>query len=207
MRALLEKNEFKTSLNILDSCYTAKYQKDSSIFYMGLVHFKSGNIEVGHRYCDILTKEFPAFYDVHYLKGLMYFAKESYAKSADEFTRVIEKDPNNVKALYNRSVALGQMEDYMDAIDDLGKCIQLEPGNAQSYYSRAYWYEFTGNFTEAIKDYQTTLKLNPRNYDAYLGLAYIYQNQKDFVKACETITQAIAAGSQAAEEIKANFCK
>ena len=76
-----------------------------------------------------------------------------------------------------------------------------------AYYSRAYWYESVNNYVEASKDYERTLRLEPKNFDAYLGLAYAYQNMKENIKACETITKAIAAGSQIAEEVRHNFCK
>lgn len=206
-RSFLDKADYTSCTRILDSCHAAKYHSDSVLFYLGLVKFKTDNIEAGQRYIALLNKEYPDFYEVHYLKGLLYFSKKNYAKSADEFTRVIEKDPRNVKAYFNRSVALGQLEEFLDAISDLGECIKLEPSNPQNYYSRAYWYEYTGNYPEAAKDYQFAIGLDPRNYDAYMGLAYVYKNLKDDSKACEVINKAISAGSQIADEVKINFCR
>lgn len=207
VRSFLDKSEYKSCTRILDSCYAKRYHQDSVLFYLGLVNFKSNNDEAGLRYVALLNKEYPDFYDVHYLKGLHYFSKKNYAKSADEFTRVIEKDPKNIKAYFNRSVALGQLEEFLDAISDLGECIKLEPSNPQNYYSRAYWFEYTGNYPDAAKDYENAIRLDPKNFDAYMGLAYVYKNLKDNSKACEVVNKAIAAGSQIADEIRGNFCK
>jgi Tfp pilus assembly protein PilF len=117
------------------------------------------------------------------------------------------ENPMNTKARYNRSIAHGMLDNYLSAIDDLTACITIDSTFAMGYYSRAYWYEFSGNYEEAKKDYEQSIKLDPKNYDAYFGLAYIYQNEKEKEKACETIRQAISAGSQIAEELSENFCR
>ncbi|MCC6370043.1 MAG: tetratricopeptide repeat protein [Bacteroidia bacterium] len=207
IHSFILQNNFNQARLVLDSCQTKNYFADSVYFYRGLSAIKEGKTEACREFCARLTKEFPQFYEVHYLKGLMFFQKQNFGKSADEFTRLLKYNPKDIKALFNRSVALGRMEDYLDAINDLNTCIEINSNYADAYYSRAYWYEYTGNYQEATKDYQTSIKLNPKNYDAYFGLAFIYQTLKESTKACETINKAILAGSQIAEEVKDSFCR
>lgn len=207
LRERLEGLDYNSCFQILDSCLLKNYQRDSSLFYAGLVSIKEGRREKCKDYCYKLSKEYPEFKEVHYLKGLLYFHDQNYGKSADEFTKALKENPKDIKALFDRSVALGMIEDYSDAIEDLTNCIKLDPKFTKAYYSRAYWYEYTSNHNAAIKDYESAISLNPKYYDAYFGLAYIYQLQKLPAKACETINVAIQEGSQIAEELKDSFCR
>jgi len=206
-RTSLQADDYKGAQRILDSCSFSKYQLDSVLFYKGLLILKKGNIKGARAICSSLKDAYPSFTEVHYLSALIYFLDQNYGTSINEFSIVIKNNPNHFKALYNRSLAYGMLEDFKSAIDDLSTCITLDPNYALSYYSRAYWYEYTGKHAEAKIDYEKSIQLDPKNYDAYFGLAYIYRNQKDNTKACETISSAISAGSQIAEELKENFCR
>lgn len=202
-------NLFLTAANktLFDSCMNKGYCKDSVLLYRGLIELKQNDALSAKNTCKELVKTFPDFYEAHYLGGLIYLANKNYGKSAEEFGVLLQKSPKHIKALYNRALAFGMMEQYDKAIEDLSACIALKPMYSQAYYSRGYWNELRGNFPEAVKDYETTINLDPKNYDAYLGLAYIYRGLKSTEKSCETITNAIKAGSQIAEEVKDNFCR
>lgn len=198
---------YKPYIMRLDSCVTANYYKDSALYYKGLILLKNNQNADAKKTCALLITLFPDYLDAHYLKGLINFSEKSYISCIDEFSIVIEKNRKHIKALFNRSTALGLIENYNKAIEDLDACISLKPMYSQAYYSRAYWQEFLGNHVAAIKDYENTINIDPKNYDAYLGLAYIYLNQKNKVKSCEIINSAIKSGSQIAEDLKENFCK
>lgn len=203
----LQADNFSRAQKILDSCSVARYHEDSILYYKGLLILKKGNIRGAKIHAENLKKTYPAFTEIHHLNGLISFAEEDYGNSIKEFTELISITPTHAKAIYNRSVAYGQLEDFPAAIDDLTTCIRLDSTNAAAYYSRAYWHEASKNLVEAQKDYEKTIQLEPKNYDAYLGLAYIYQNQKDYTKACDAVNRAIAAGSQIAESVRDNFCR
>jgi tetratricopeptide (TPR) repeat protein len=195
------------NMAILDSCSSGSYCKDSVMFYRGLILIKENKLAEAKLISKDLLKNYPAFYEAHFLNGLIYLSGKNYGKSVNEFSAVLEKNSKHIKALYNRALAFGLMEQYEKAIEDLSACISLKPMYSLAYYSRGYWHEFLGNYPAAIKDYENTINLDPRNYDAYLGLAYIYQGLKSNTKSCEVINNAIKAGSQIAEEVKDNFCK
>lgn len=207
VRDLMEKDNLKAALQILDSCAKKEFLKDSVLLYKGLVQLKKGDLREAKKNHKELASSNPQFGEADYLIGLIHFADNNYGKSVNAFNRVIKRDPKHIKALYNRSIVLGLLENYLLAIEDLDACIALDSTFAKAYYSRAYWYEYIGNSTEAKKNYEQVIRLDPKNYDAYMGLIYIYQNQKENDKACETINKAIAAGSQIAEELKESFCK
>lgn len=207
VRTHLHLENFDQVKTILDSCSFVNHSQDSVLFYRGLLLLKKGNIRAAWSLGISLQKSYPAFKEVHYLRALAYFMEEDYGKSIEEFSAVIKNYPGHIKAYYNRSLAFGLLEDYPSAIKDLETCISIDSGYAMAYYSRAYWYEFLNHYEKAKADYEHCLSLDPKNYDAYFGIAYIYKNQKEYQKACETINQAIQAGSQIAVDLKENFCR
>jgi tetratricopeptide (TPR) repeat protein len=207
VREQLAADSFKRAGTILDSCIKMSYHLDSSYYYKGIMYVRGEKPKSAKQFFDKLEKEFPDFYDRHYLGGLIFFIQKDFGKSIEEFNNVLKTDQNNLKALYNRALAFGLLEDYKTAKEDLTKCIELFPSYALAYYSRGYWSELSGDFPEAIKDYEQAISINPKTYDAYLGLAHTYQLQKNDEKACEVLGRAIAAGSQIAEEIKDSYCR
>jgi tetratricopeptide (TPR) repeat protein len=207
VRQLYEENNVPKGFTVLDSCQKAGINIDSVYYYKGLGNLRLEKMKAARQFCDLLERDFPSFYFRHYLKGLIYFVDLDYGKSIDELNKVLAADTNNLKALYNRSLAFGMLEDYKTAREDLSKCINMHPNYSQAYYSRAYWAELNAMYPEAVADYEKTISLNPKNYDAYIGLAHVYQLQKNNDKACEALARAITAGSQVAEEVKDNYCK
>lgn len=196
-----------SSVVLLDSCIASGYCSDSSLYYRALIHLKKGEYKQAERSAGKLSKIYPNFQEVHYLFGILFFARENYGRSVTEFNLALAANPRNARALYNRSVSYGMLEEYLSAIEDLDACVQINPSYTQAWYSRAYWYEFTGNYAQSAKDYEAALQLDPTNYDAWIGLAYSYQNLGEKTRACETLDRAIANGSQSAVELKEIFCR
>ena len=207
IRKNIVSSNHQNSLSIIDSCLKVQYQIDSSMYYKGLVYIKDNNIKLATKQCITLHKKYPDFYEVHYLNGLISFSQNKFFKSVSEFSKIIKINPNDAKALYNRSIAYGKLEDYDDAIADLDSCLKLNPNYEMAHYSRAYWLEYLGKYKEAIADYQIVIRLDPMNFEAYFGLAYLFNisNEKD--KACDVINNAILMGSQIANELKESFCQ
>lgn len=207
VRSELDNNEFVQTKRILDSCFSTNFQRDSALYYKGMMQLRNGKLKDAKKTSAALKKEFPSFNERYFLEGIIFFTEENYGKCIDAFNSLIKSNPSHVKAIYNRSVAFGMLEEYLSAIEDLGTVISLKPQHANAYYSRAYWYEYTGNYAEALKDYEMSIQLDPKNFDAYYGMAFIYQNNREPSKACETIQRAVAAGSQIAEDLKENYCR
>jgi len=58
----------------------------------------------------------------HVLKG-------NWEHAVDIATSVLEKDPENVKALYRRGLSYTEIQEYEKARVDLDKALELDPGN------------------------------------------------------------------------------
>jgi len=81
----------------------------------------------------------------------------------EEYTRVLEFDPNLYTAYYNRGRALWRKGERERAKDDMTRAINLEPGVAITYICRGDIYYDQGDLGSARKDYRKALELSPSN--------------------------------------------
>lgn len=206
VKALMHRNEYKAADKLLDSCARKDHFHDSVLFYRAQLQLRTGNLKDAKKHWRELAKKHAGFGELNFLRGLIAFRETAYARSIDDFSRAIDNNPQHYRAIYNRSLAYGMMDEYLYAIEDLGRLIALNSSDANVFYARAYWYEFTGNYTGSVNDYNQCLQLDPKIFDAYLGLAFSYRQLNEKEKACETINEAIAAGSQVAAELKGTYC-
>jgi len=56
---------------------------------------------------------------------------KEYSNVISELKHVLEIEPNNVKALYRRSIALSSTGEFFDALRDLNKALEIEPQNKE----------------------------------------------------------------------------
>jgi tetratricopeptide (TPR) repeat protein len=203
----IDQGDYKQARRLLDSCEKKKYCADTVSYFRALSNLRSGELRLARKSWKKHQKTFPSYGENYFLKGLIDFSETSYASSVDAFTRFLELNPANEKALYNRALAFGMLDDYDSAIRDLDTLIKKGSVNPAVFYSRAYWCEYLQKYDEAAAGYSRVVQLEPRNFDAYLGLAYAYRNLGEGDKACEAISRAIAQGSQIAAELRENYCR
>ena len=79
----------------------------------------------------------------------------NFPEALDDMDRVININPRNVLAYFNRASFFLQMERWRDAIDDYDKAIELYPDFAKAYMNRAYAENMLGLKKASEKDYNT----------------------------------------------------
>ena len=80
-------------------------------------------------------------------------------------TTLIEQNPGNALAYYNRSVAYYDKGEYDRAIADFTKAIEIEP-NANRYSARAVAYEKKSDNEQAIADYRRAQAKDPNHHSS-----------------------------------------
>lgn len=204
-RQLCEQERFEDGLVELDSCHACS--PDSVLYLRAYVCIRQHKLGEAEVLCSRLRRSNKDYYEVCFLKGLLYAMKDNYVMAAEQFTKVLNKNNHHLKALYNRALAEGLLEDYEGAIRDLDTCIALSPDYTAAWYSRGYWRESNTQYDQAIDDYTHTIALDSNYKEAYLALAYAYSLKGERTKACETLEKAINKGSAAANDLKDDFCR
>jgi tetratricopeptide (TPR) repeat protein len=99
-------------------------------------------------------------------------------------SRIIERNPNDAVAYYNRGDAYSGAVATMDrAIADLDRAILLNSKYAEAYYRRGGDYGFKGDHDREIADYTQAIALSPKYVDAYHDRGYAYMDKGDRTRA------------------------
>jgi tetratricopeptide (TPR) repeat protein len=95
---------------------------------------------------------------------------QKWDEAAARFGEVLQLDPRNEAALYNRAKARMELKQPELAIADLDEYIELRPRDADAYVDRGYCYRAKGDDAKAIADFDAATAINP-NYSELSGYA------------------------------------
>jgi tetratricopeptide (TPR) repeat protein len=93
--------------------------------------------------------------------------KGNLDEAITDWNEVIQLNPNNAKAYYNRGLAKADHHDPDGAMTDYNEAIQLDPKNGAAYNSRGYAKSQLGDLSGAILDYNQAIELDPKDPEAY----------------------------------------
>ncbi len=100
-------------------------------------------------------------------------------KAVAAATLWIERDSNDVTALYLRSVAYDQQQEFSKAIADLDQMIKLNPDTSSVYQTRGLIHFKNGQAKESVLDFDRFLKSQPQHEPAHWqrGISYYYTKE------------------------------
>ena len=117
--------------------------------------------------------------------------KEELLKKIEEYTKKIEKEPNNASNYYNRGFTYFLLKKYEEAINDYNKAIESNPNNASYYFSRGSNYYFLNRYNEAIDDYSKAIELDPNNASYFNSRGVAYRDLENYQEAINNYDKAI----------------
>ena len=84
-------------------------------------------------------------------RGMLHSRQGDDRRAAEDFSRVIELEPDNAVAVYSRGACLAKLGDLAGAVKDFDHAITLEPGDAIPYYNRGCTYAEMGDPRRALE--------------------------------------------------------
>lgn len=118
------------------------------------------------------------------------YAKE-YAQAIENFSKVIELNPEDSIAYLDRGLAKEYNNDFEGAIEDYSLQLTIVPQMVDAYYLRALLENKLNRLKKAEADYLKTIELEEDNADAHYFLAQIYFAKKKNKRALQHMNQAI----------------
>ncbi len=143
------------------------------------------------------------------LRGSFYINRQEYPKAIDDFIAILDKEPQNLLALFNLANARMLMYDYIESVEDktprivgekteenrktdyslvlegYNKCLEIDPDFVFAIYNMANVYAKNGEIDKAITAYSQAIRKDKDLAEAYFnrGLLYIYTGQKALANA------------------------
>ena len=125
-------------------------------------------------------------------RGLLHSRLGDDRRAVDDFSRVIELEPDNAEALENRPTARDALGEHRLAGEDYDAVIRLEPDNAVDLYSRGACRAQLGDLAGAQADFDRAIALEPGHTIPYYNRGCTYAEMGDPRRALEDFDQAIS---------------
>lgn len=109
----------------------------------------------------------------------------------ERLTKIIEENPEDAEAYFNRGNALNALGDYAKAIGEYTKTIELKPDSVEAYFNRGYTHNKQKQYVNAIQDYNKVLELNPKYINAYLSIGNVFYSLTEYDKAIQEYNKTI----------------
>ncbi len=126
------------------------------------------------------------------LRAVGWGKEEDFHAAADDYSSVLEIEPENVAAREGRAKALAKAADYVKSVADWTHLITFQPNNDFYFRSRGLARLGAGAFPDALADFDVSLALNPKEVEAYMGRAQVFDAMKDIERAKAEFNKAIA---------------
>ena len=78
-----------------------------------------------------------------------------YKAAIEDFDKVLQYNPDNIEATFNRARLKEQVRDFKGALADYDKCIELFPYFTEAYYDRSELKKEMNDFKGSQKDFDT----------------------------------------------------
>jgi tetratricopeptide (TPR) repeat protein len=126
------------------------------------------------------------------------YAKE-YVQAIENFTKVIELNPKDTIAYFDRGMAKEYNKDLEGAIEDYSLQLTIDPNMVDCYYLRALLERRLNQLKKAEKDFLKTIELEEDNADAHFYLSQMYEAKKKHKLALKHINAAIIFNPEVAD--------
>ncbi len=124
--------------------------------------------------------------------GTLFTHKGRLDKAIEEFTTVIESEPDNINAYYGRGFAYFKKRFYELAADDYRKVVEIDPGCSKAYLVRGMLATLHGgDFDEGMAELDQAAELDPDDAHIYYKRGLAYAKQGDAERAISDFTRTV----------------
>jgi tetratricopeptide (TPR) repeat protein len=130
------------------------------------------------------------------VEGALCFSNRDLEKAIADFTIVIQSNPTNAYALFNRANAYRANGEFKKSIEDFNEFIVLNSTNDLAFKGRASDFAEIGDFDKAINDWNQGLRLKPNDATALAMRGFCYDSKGQFDNAQKDYYQGIKIDSK-----------
>ena len=112
-----------------------------------------------------------------FLEGARILTLKQFDSALEIFNRVLEIDPNYIKALEARAVIYMQKNELELAQNDLEKAISIEPENARLYFRLGQIYYRKKDLDKALELFTKAIDLEPTYPAAYMARSQVLREK------------------------------
>jgi tetratricopeptide (TPR) repeat protein len=198
--------------------YAPKNYKADGKFKKIKVEVKGKRYRVTHRagyFAEEIGSELVAeaessekiFYSV--ANGLEKYRAGDLEGAIEIYTGVINSDPQNALAYYNRAIVYEELGDTSRAFEDYTKAIEIRPDYAEAYNNRGCLLVDDREYEQSIEDFTLAIKMKPDYASAYFNRGNALMGLREYRKAIPDLKKAMELDPTEKENVleKIKFCE
>jgi tetratricopeptide (TPR) repeat protein len=116
---------------------------------------------------------------------------KSYDEAIDICKQVLQKEPDNLRALFCISWTYVEKGSYDEGVIYYTKYLSINPNNSVAYCNRGIAYRNRGDYADAIADFSRAIEMDPDYAIAYYSRAMAYEKKGEYEQAIADCTKAI----------------
>ena len=141
----------------------------------------------------------PFLTDAWEVRGVARQNTGRHRMAIDDYSEALKLLPRNRQLLFNKALALNDLEEYNEALSTFDEVLQYYPGYENAYLGRARTYLALSDTVKALEDIDKALNINKNALNGYIMRADIAINSDgDYEKALADIDHAIRLQPRAA---------
>jgi tetratricopeptide (TPR) repeat protein len=105
--------------------------------------------------------------DLLFEQSRLFYLTENLEACISSLDKLLQINPGEVLAWYNRGVVLDELGHYEEATASYDKALQFNPDDDVTWYNRGIALHTLGRYEEAIASYDKALQFNPDNDSAW----------------------------------------
>lgn len=114
-------------------------------------------------------------------QGNKLYEQQKYKEAANDYSKALSKDPNNIPGWFNFGNSLYQQKQYDSSrkiMEATAKMANNSAGKAAANYNIGNTYMSQQKWEDAVNSYKQTLRNNPQDADAKYNLSYAEEMMK-----------------------------
>jgi tetratricopeptide (TPR) repeat protein len=106
-----------------------------------------------------------------YQQATEYGYRNQFKESERFLSKIIELNPKDSMAYFDRAIMRENLGDTLGALADLTKEIEIDPKSADNYFLRGMLYKNSNKYEKALSDFKKVNRLDYGNADAHFFVA------------------------------------
>ncbi|MDF2522459.1 MAG: hypothetical protein K0R31_100 [Clostridiales bacterium] len=126
-----------------------------------------------------------------YEHGYDLYNEFKYDEAITYYTKAIDLDPSNYKALNGKGIALCFKKSYTDGMSLIRKSLEMKPDFAYANFNMAMAYKLQNDLGNSLVWFEKALSYDSKDTWSYYGISTIYADWDNPEKSIEYLKKAI----------------
>ncbi|VAW48548.1 hypothetical protein MNBD_GAMMA03-709 [hydrothermal vent metagenome] len=183
----------KKALTFFDKVKLGHYYVDARL-HQAEIYFSEGEQSRAFTILSETKAEKPdELVKLHRAKAIFYSAAGQQEDAVKEYSKVLELEPNNIRALMNQAMLFYELKQFELYVANLKRVIKINPNEADALNALGYFYvDDLKKLSEAEVLLNKAYQLEPSRYYILDSVGWLYFKKGNYAKAKEYLQKALA---------------